>query len=195
MKTFPLQVCREYPLSPQGWKCPHEYWNVYMCLQFLENWGLFEWSSLKFTDELCLCPWLCFFLLRKHTEFCQTFRLRRDADWGGFGWREILSDRFLNHNLMEKIRFLPLGNPKGIISQNFHTATPLKNQWNPICFFKPWIPGELGVAGRWLKLGKFKGSSKGHVISYEISEFVDRISDGLEKIWTWRGWKCLEGTM
>ena len=91
-----------YPLSPQGWKCPQVYRTVSVCQQFLEDWGRFQWSSLKFTCEFCLCPWLCIFLLRKHTDFCQTFRLRRDADWGGFGWREILFDRFLNHNQVEK---------------------------------------------------------------------------------------------
>ena len=35
VKTFTLQVFREYPLSPQGWTCPQEYWTVSVCQQCL----------------------------------------------------------------------------------------------------------------------------------------------------------------
>ena len=58
-----------------------------------------------------------FFLVSEApTDFRRTLGLRREADWGGFGWREILFDRFLNHNQMEKKQNLSLGNPKGVIS-------------------------------------------------------------------------------
>ena len=56
------------------------------------DWGLFKWSSLKFTDEFCLLAWLCFFLFRKHRDFCQTgLNLRGYILWG-----QILLHRFLN---------------------------------------------------------------------------------------------------
>ena len=35
MKTFTLQVFREYPLSSQRWSCPQEYLKDYVCQQFL----------------------------------------------------------------------------------------------------------------------------------------------------------------
>ena len=73
VKTFTLQVLREYPLSPQGWTCPQEYWTVSMCQQFLSSfqrkwarvlaWSLFEknmWVLPGWFVCMSLCVSLCF---------------------------------------------------------------------------------------------------------------------------------------
>ena len=48
VKTFTLQVFREYPLSPQGWTCPQEYWTVSMCQQFLSSFQR-KWARVTVT--------------------------------------------------------------------------------------------------------------------------------------------------
>ena len=59
VKTFTLQVFREYPLSPQGWTCPQEYWTVSVCQQFLLH---FSEMGKSFSLKPC---W------KKTCEFCQ----------------------------------------------------------------------------------------------------------------------------
>ena len=133
MKTFTQQVFREccilYHLKGENVpKCTEQF----LCASsFLRTEGFFNEVLLNSHDEFCLCPWLCIFLLRKHTDFCQTFRLRRDADWGGFGWREILFDRFLNHNLMEKNQTLTFGESK----RNYFLLAKKYRKLTSMCFF------------------------------------------------------------
>ena len=62
-----------------------EYWTVSVCRQFLEDGGLFQWNSLKFTDEFCLCA------LKSAPSFSShTSGLDEMLTEGGFGWGEIL---------------------------------------------------------------------------------------------------------
>ena len=91
VKTFTLQVFREYALSPQGWICPQEYWTVSMCQQFLSSfqrkwarvlaWSLIEKKHVSFARLACLYVLVCVVLLQN--ENFEGEHRRRRTRWTG----------------------------------------------------------------------------------------------------------------
>ena len=102
VKTFTLQVFREYPLSPQGWTCPQEYWTVSMCQQFLSSfqrkWArVLAWSLVEKKHVLaCLYVLVCVVVLQN--ENFEGKNLRRP-------W--VNSNNFSNEkNFLRSLNFL-----------------------------------------------------------------------------------------
>ena len=85
-----------------------------MCRQFLEDWGLFEWSSLKFIDELCLWAWLCFSCFGSTHRFLSDTLTEGGLDGGKFNFTESWIWR-------KKIQNVTIG-----VNKDFYTATDPK---------------------------------------------------------------------
>ena len=134
------------------------------CLRVLKRWDVtavswrkgFQWSSLEFADEFCLCAWLCFLLFQKHTPFRQTLGLRWDADRGGLDGRTFyLTDSWI---WRKKIQNLTLSRD----NNSFYTQPPTPKKLPD--FFGHFLDGDFSLNSA---LPEFQ---RRLAISHQISE-------------------------
>ena len=119
MKTFTLQVFREYPLSSQRWSCPQEYLTDYVSQQFLLHISQIGKSfSLKpcwkktgeFARMACLYVIVCVVVFQNANFEGQNRR------------RPSVNSKSVSHKKSFLRSLGLLGNESQLLSEDFHSA-------------------------------------------------------------------------